>query len=71
MFAIGRERQIPKLKKKNEKYDEEAAVKSQISLNEKSTFYVRWGDMIGRLSLFLSVILLLQTLAKRWMAKKN
>ena len=51
-------------------YGKAAAIKGNIMLNNKVTTYVRYGDMIGRIALFLAVILLLNTLVKR-ITKKN
>jgi apolipoprotein N-acyltransferase len=45
-------------------YDEPAAIKGEITLNDAITFYVRWGDAIARLSLFVTILLLLNTLVK-------
>jgi len=46
------------------KYEVEGAIKSSIAFNDEITFYVRWGDMIGRLSGFLAMLLLLNTFVK-------
>ncbi len=40
-------------------YGEQGFRRSKITLNDKVTFYVRYGDLIARIALFLSVILLL------------
>ncbi|MBP9874965.1 MAG: apolipoprotein N-acyltransferase, partial [Haliscomenobacter sp.] len=40
-------------------YGEATAIKGEIRLNQERTFYSLWGDMIGRLALFMSVLLLL------------
>ncbi|HKJ42342.1 MAG TPA: apolipoprotein N-acyltransferase, partial [Sunxiuqinia sp.] len=36
-----------------------AAIKGQLKVNDKMTFYMRYGDYLGRISLFISVMLLL------------
>ncbi len=46
------------------KYGETTAIKKTISLNKKITYYSRVGDMIGRLSLFLSILFILNILVK-------
>ena len=40
-------------------YGETTAIKGQIYLNRERTFYSIWGDLTGRLALFMSVLLLL------------
>lgn len=50
-------------------YGVEAAVKSSIAFNDEITFYVRWGDMIGRLSCFLAILLILNTFVKGRIAR--
>ena len=45
-------------------YGKAAAVRGTIKFNDVKTFYVKWGDLIGRLAVFLSAILLLNTIAK-------
>lgn len=44
----------------------EAAIKQSINFNDQFTFYVKYGDFIARLSTFISVMLLLWTLVKRF-----
>ncbi|HHH50509.1 MAG TPA: apolipoprotein N-acyltransferase [Saprospiraceae bacterium] len=51
-------------------YGKPAAIKGNIVLNNKVTTYVIYGDMIGRIALFLAVILLLNTFVKG-ITKKN
>ena len=45
-------------------YDEAAAIKGTIRFNDTITFYVRWGDIIGRIALFAVILLLLNTFVK-------
>lgn len=45
-------------------YDEAAAITGEIRLNDRITFYVRWGDFIARIAVFTTLILLLNTVAK-------
>ena len=52
------------------KYDEAVAIKGDIQLNDEITFYVKWGDMIARIFTFITLILLLNTLAKRLKREK-
>ena len=51
------------------KYGEDAVIKESILFNDQITFYVKWGDLIGRISLFISAILIFNTIARRWMTK--
>jgi apolipoprotein N-acyltransferase len=51
-------------------YGEEAILEGQLIPGEKITFYSRWGDLIGRLSLFVMIVLLMQ-LAYRIFASKR
>jgi apolipoprotein N-acyltransferase len=50
-------------------YEVAAAVKGSMTPNDAITFYVRWGDMVGRIALFLSILLLLNTGIKGLMPK--
>ena len=45
-------------------YDEATAIKGQVNFSNKVTFYLKWGDMIGRLAMFTSILFLLNTLVK-------
>ncbi|MBI5917326.1 MAG: apolipoprotein N-acyltransferase [Bacteroidetes bacterium] len=47
------------------KYGEEAAIRGTIKFNEEITFYVRWGDLIARIGLLATLILLVNLLVKR------
>ncbi len=51
------------------KYGEYIALNARIKLNDHFTFYTRYGDLIARISLFLSGLLLLNFLAKTWLGK--
>ncbi|MCB0520835.1 MAG: apolipoprotein N-acyltransferase [Lewinellaceae bacterium] len=46
------------------KYGVEAAIRGTIKFNDKLTFYVKWGDLIGRIAVFTTAIFLLNTLSK-------
>ena len=48
---------------------EEAAIAGTINLNDEITFYVRYGDYIARVSMFVSVLLLLFLGVKRFTGK--
>ena len=48
------------------KYNEAVAIKDTISLNTQYTFYVIWGDIIARIALFSSILLLLNMLVRSW-----
>lgn len=52
-------------------YGVEAAVRGNVLLNEEVTFYVKWGDLIGRIAIFTSLILLLNTLVKLFTPQKS
>ncbi|HFA50234.1 MAG TPA: apolipoprotein N-acyltransferase [Bacteroidetes bacterium] len=45
-------------------YGVAGAVRGKIKFNDEITFYVKWGDMIGRLAFFMAVILFLNTVAQ-------
>ena len=51
------------------KYGEEAAIRGNIRLNNEITFYVKWGDLIARIALFASAILLLNSFVKGTLGK--
>jgi apolipoprotein N-acyltransferase len=52
-------------------YGEEAAIRGTIKFNDETTFYVKWGDLIGRIAVFTTLIFLLNTLAKGILKKKQ
>ena len=52
-------------------YDQEAAIKDKMQLNEKITFYVKWGDLIGRIALFVSIVFFLNTVVKSLIGRKK
>lgn len=45
-------------------YGEEAAIRGNMHFNQEWTFYTKWGDLIARIGLFLSAILLLNSIVK-------
>ena len=47
-------------------YDEATALKGTIYFNNAITFYVQWGDIIARIALFSSIMLVLNLVAKTW-----
>ena len=51
-------------------YGIEGSVRGTIKFNNEMTFYVRYGDLIGRIGLFVSVLLLLNLIAKKYLPKK-
>ena len=42
------------------------ALYSPIRMNDKITFYVSWGDYLGRISVFLSMLIVIYLLICRW-----
>ena len=50
-------------------WDERGVLTSDIRLNKEKTFYVEYGDYIGRLSLYVAVLCLLYSIAT-WAKKK-
>ncbi len=46
-------------------YDEPVAIRATIRFNDEITLYVRYGDLVARIALFVSILLLLNTLVKR------
>jgi apolipoprotein N-acyltransferase len=46
-------------------YGVEAAIKGNLTLNDRLTFYTIWGDLIARIALFTTIILLLNSVARR------
>ena len=40
------------------------AIKGGLNANDKITFYVTYGDFIGRISLFLSILLILTLIVR-------
>ena len=52
-------------------YEETIAIKGTIRMNEGITYYVLWGDIIGRIGVFLTLLLLLNTFVKGRMEGGN
>jgi apolipoprotein N-acyltransferase len=50
-------------------YGEMGGIRGTIQLNDRLTFYARWGDFVGRLSLFMTVLLFLRAWIKRILPK--
>ena len=48
------------------KYGEVGGVRGEIRLNDEITFYARWGDFLGRISLFFSLLLLFRAFVQRF-----
>lgn len=53
------------------KYGVEAAIKGKIALNDEITFYVKWGDLIGRIGVFAAALILLNTYVKGFLKKRR
>jgi apolipoprotein N-acyltransferase len=51
---------------KRTKWEETTSLRGEIPLIEGETFYVKHGDYLGRLSMFIGVLLLLLTIARRF-----
>lgn len=45
-------------------YGVQAAIKGNILLNDKITFYVVWGDMIARIAFFMTLLFLINTVVR-------
>ncbi|MEZ5056372.1 MAG: apolipoprotein N-acyltransferase [Saprospiraceae bacterium] len=52
------------------KYDEPAAIRGDILMNDVSTFYITRGDLIAKLACFVSILFLLNLIVKYLMRKK-
>jgi len=50
-------------------YEVDAVIKSKIRMNDQHTFYVVWGDVLGRLAVFTFLLLFLNTLVKSRMER--
>jgi apolipoprotein N-acyltransferase len=50
-------------------WDEQGVLTSDIRLNSKQTIYAKYGDYIGRLSLYIAALCLLYLVAS-WAKKK-
>ncbi|MBN1821957.1 MAG: apolipoprotein N-acyltransferase [Prolixibacteraceae bacterium] len=53
------------------KWWEDAVIRGNINLNDKITFYVKYGDYIARISAFLSVMLILFLIVKQFIKTDN
>lgn len=47
------------------RYEEAAAIRDDLRLNNAITVYVRWGDVLARIALFASILLLLNTIVRK------
>ncbi len=52
-------------------YEEAAAIRGNLQFNDTKTFYVQWGDMIGRIAIYIFVLLLLNTFVKGKLKKQD
>ena len=48
--------------KKKTAYGEDAVITGTLPLSKEITFYARWGDLLGRISIFIVLVLLFQAL---------
>ncbi len=53
------------------RYDEIASIQHTLKFNDEITFYVIWGDVIARVSVFAAVVLLLNLFVKSWQIPKR
>jgi apolipoprotein N-acyltransferase len=52
-------------------YNEPAAVRGLMNRNDEITFYVRWGDLVGRISLFIAMITMIAIISALVRKKLN
>ena len=50
-------------------YEVDAVLQSEILFNDEITFYVRWGDLIARIAILLSILLFLNSIVLKGMGK--
>jgi len=50
-------------------YEEAIAIKGTVQFNDTKTFYVQWGDLIGRIAIYIFALLILNTFVKGRMKK--
>lgn len=53
------------------KWDERTSIKGSVNLNEEKTFYVKYGDYIGKITAALSVVFLVITFMAFFLPKKR
>jgi len=51
-------------------YEVDAVLNSPIAFNDQITFYTRWGDLIARISIFLSILLFLNAFVIKFTPNK-
>lgn len=56
---------------KSTKYGEQTAITGKLNMNERITFYTKWGDYLGRISAFLSIAFLMALLSVRFRRLKG
>ena len=47
-----------------------SAIRAELNKNERITFYTRYGDYLGRMATFVTVILLLYALLQKYARKE-
>ena len=52
------------------KYDKEDTLSGSIRFNKNITFYSRWGDLIARIAILLSIILIISGTVRRFIKPK-
>ncbi|MFK7981500.1 MAG: apolipoprotein N-acyltransferase [Saprospiraceae bacterium] len=52
-------------------YEEATAIRGTVQFNDTKTFYVQWGDMIGRIAIYIFALLILNTFVKGKMNKNK
>ncbi len=52
-------------------YGEDAVVKGKVHINNEVTFYMIWGDLLGRLSSFAAFMILLSMFVNTWKLRKK
>ena len=50
-------------------YGKKGALRGKVEINDKLTFYTRYGDYIARLAIFITALLFLYAIAKKKLAK--
>jgi len=51
------------------KWNEEICITTKVNLNSQTTFYSQFGNYIGRISVFISILLLIITFVKSKLQK--
>ena len=52
-------------------YEEDAVIRDKLVINTEMTFYTRYGDLVGRVAGFITIMLSLSSISRRLVERKT